>query len=573
MPLDPDALLHDLDGFDPPKPVTVAPDRDDALLQARCEASYSYQAFQQIYRYDMFPQPHLEAAEFIDAAMGDYSFSSGGQQLYMIGWPRNTFKTTIFAQGLPSLALGRNPNARILLSSFRHDVSKRRLRVIKGDLEFNPRFHERFGDGWKPEFREDVWNDDAIYVMRRTNKNLIDPSVACGGVDRSMTGAHYDLIIADDLVTDTNVRTSEMRDKVYDYILDLLPILDPNGVLILIFTRWHVDDAYGRLIRIDQDRVRRGAKKVFEKTIHKAHKPDGTLFFPARLTEAFLQEQKERIGSRKYAAQYDNEPVADEDRTFSMDAKRVRAFDFAQRRTGGGYVIVPGRGQMPVLTTLAWDPAGRKSSASSDSHGLTVVGTDITDLRWVCEARSYKGKPSEVINVVINLMLYYKVWAISIETDGGGGLWIDLLNAELDRRGLARIYIHEFSTGGAPKNERIATAVQPRWERGGYILRPDQHVLLNQLEVFSVAHEQAHEDVLDSLSQHESFARTPEGWERETDNPKDSEYDRWQKEHRSEFGGPGNRSGTTWDINGQDSSLTPAGRARMLDAITGPYQI
>lgn len=547
MPLDPDDLLHALDGFNPPDFAELPEMDPDDELAARCEASYAYTAFRDIYEYDVFPQPHLEAAEFIDNAMGDYQFDSGGQQLYMIGWPRNTFKTTLFAQGTPSLVLGRNPNARILIDSFRHDVSKRRMRAVKQDLEFNKRFHERFGDGWKPEYKEDIWNDDVIYVSRRTDRSLIDPSIACAGVDRSMTGAHFDLIIADDLVTDTNVRTGEMRQKVYEHILDLLPILEPNGVMVLIFTRWHVDDAYGRLIRIDEARERAGRKAVFKKTIHKSHNLDGTLFFPARLTEEFLTEQRERIGSRKFAAQYDNEPVADEDRTFSMDRQRVRSFDFVPRRGGGGYVYVPSRGQMPVLTTLAWDPAGRKASRRSDSHGLTVCGTDITDLRWVCEAQSIKGRPSDIIASVINLALFYKVWAISIETDGGGGLWIDLLNAELTRRGLPGIYVHEYATGGIPKNERIAMAVQPRWERGGYILRPDQHVLLAQIEQFSIAAEADHEDVIDSLAQHESFARTPDGWERDDDNPRDPEFDK-RRDRQREFAEPVSRGGTRWEV-------------------------
>ena len=555
MNYDPEELLGDLDGFDAPPIDPTAFSASDEALQERCDASYAYRAFRDIYQYDVFPQPHLEAAEFIDGALGDFQFSSGGQQLYMIGWPRNTFKTTLFAQGLPSLTLGRNPNARILIDSFRHDVSKRRLRAVKQDLEFNPRFHEEFGEGWKPEFREEVWNDDSIYVLRRTNRSLIDPSIACAGVDRSMTGAHFDLIVADDLVTDTNVRTGEMRNKVYEHILDLLPILDPNGVMILIFTRWHVDDAYGRLMRIDDQRKREKREEVFKKTIRKCHNPDGTLFFPARLTEDFLQKQRERIGSRKFASQYDNEPLSDEDRTFSMERSRVRNFDFWSRVGGGGFVSTP-RGQQPVVTTLAWDPAGRKGGVRADSHGLTVCGTDLTDLRWVCEAKSLKGKPSEIIQTVVNLMLFYKVWAVSIEQDGGGGLWGDLLKAELDRRKIPWPYFHEYSTGGVPKNERIATAVQPRWERGGYIVKPDQHVLINQIESFSISVEADHEDVIDSLAQHESFARVPDGWVREDDNPIDPEFlaRRDRVAAVAEFN-PVGASGTRWDVG---SSLTRA---------------
>jgi hypothetical protein len=109
--------------------------------------------------------------------------------------------------------------------------------------------------------------------------------------------------------------------------------------------------------------------------------------------------------------------------------------------------------------------------------------------------------------------------------------------------------------------------VQPRWERGGYILRPTHHVLLSQIEQFSIAVASDHEDVLDSLSQHEDFAVPPEGrWFTENDNPRDPEYERWAstfgKERAREQ--PTGASGTRWEL---DSSLTASGDARMMDTI------
>ena len=232
------------------------------------------------------------------------------------------------------------------------------------------------GDDWKPEFREDIWNDDSIVISRR-NKPLKEPSITCAGVGRSMTGAHYDFIIADDLVTDTNVTTQEQRDKVYSYITDLLPILEPGGTLVLVFTRWHPDDAYGRLIRLDEERERQGKPARWKKLIRGAYNDDGSLYFPTKLTEEFLAEQKENLGSRKFAAQYLNQPVSEEDKTFNMSLAQLEDFTyFTDSFTGGGIVTTRDGGQFPVDVSMAWDPAGRKYNRHSDFHGLTLVGCD-----------------------------------------------------------------------------------------------------------------------------------------------------------------------------------------------------
>lgn len=490
----------------------------------------------------IMPQPHVEMCNFGDEAVRDCTFKGDEQQLYMVGVPRDCGKTTIFSCDLPIMVLEKNPNARILLDAHRHDASKRRLRAISREID-------RRWPEWKPEFREDIWNDDSIVITRRTEVYQ-DPSIGTAGVDRSMTGGHFDLIVADDLVLDTNIRTAEMRERVYDHIKDLLPILAPGGTLILVFTRWHVDDAYGRFIREDEELERAGYAPDWKKLIRGAYLEDGSLYFPARLTGEFLERAKRRLGSKKFASQYLNQPVSEEDKTFNMDLARIQTFKYFT--TSDGYAVVDAPnlgGQYPVETTIAWDPAGRKPTRTSDSHGITIVGDDPTDRWWLLEAEGIKGRPTDIINRMCNLILFYKPRTVSCEDVLGQGLWLDLLRMELDLRGIPVPGFHEYSPKGVSKNARIEL-LQPRWERGGLIIRPTQTAFMRQADQFSPGVEQDHEDILDSLVQHIEVARPASAMGPVIDNPFDEQWfarkARIEKETR--VSSRAGRSGSVWDV-------------------------
>ncbi|MDE2097372.1 MAG: hypothetical protein KGL39_09025 [Patescibacteria group bacterium] len=512
---------------------TVAPLRPVSAFDAPQEPGALYRFWRDDWGMTVDGAPHVEMANDFEAALGDCSFSGDMPIRLMRGYPRGTFKTTGFSEATPVYVLTRNPNAKILLDGFRHNVAKARLRAIRRKIENDPTLDAHYQtQAWRPAFRSDTWNDEEIIITPRTDLMSREASIATAGVDVSMNAQHFDLIIADDVVTDTNVRTVEGRERVYQHILDLLPILNPGGVLLIVFTTWHVDDAYARLIKLEAERERRGQGRIFDIRMRGAYDGPTGLFFPQRLTHAFLDEQRETMGERKFAAQYLLKPIADEDKTFSMDAAKLRAFTFyttPERRFGGIVRLDTQRNvQLDVETTLAWDPAGRKPSRTTDSHGLTVVGTDSLDIWWILEAFSRKGLPSQILDLVCRLIVTYRPWTVSVEDVAAQGLWLDMLADECGRRGIATSFT-EFSTGGVPKNERIVL-LQPRWPskmmmRADADGRPVHTALWAQMDAFSPGTALDHEDVLDSLVQHLRLTRKPEPRAiRSVENPPDPEY-------------------------------------------------
>jgi hypothetical protein len=480
-------------------------------------------------RDKMRPQPHAEMTQFLQDSCGDFQFKSGGQKLYMLLVPRDCFKTTLGCEDLITLALKENPNLRSMIDAADHKTSKKRLYGIKWQAENNIRLRDVVGE-WKPDFREDIWSNDQVVITARTEGNK-DPSIATGGVDRSMVGSHFELIVADDLVNDINCRTRDGRDKVYEHIFNLTSILEPNGTLVVIGTRWHWDDAYGRIIASEADRKRQGLEPEWEILHRSCYLPDGGLYFAERLTNEYL-ENKRRRNQTLFAANYLNQPIADEDRTFTNIDAHIEPFSFYTAGTKKNGIIRSADLQAPVFVTGAWDPAGVRASKRSNRHGITVVGTDPDDHWWVLHAVGLKGTPAMVVDHVCSVIARYRISRLSCEDVQSQLLWLHLLAIELKKRHLYCELV-EYSTGGVPKAARIEL-LQPKWDNGEIHLLPDQLEFKKQFEDYNANFTEDHFDILDSLVQHMDIAKPANGNAKiiaETDNPIDPDIARFQKDH------------------------------------------
>jgi phage terminase large subunit-like protein len=138
----------------------------------------------------------------------------------------------------------RDPNIRILIVSDtdRHAVNF--LATIKNAFEFSPIIKKYFGD-----LKGDKWSDHAITLAGRT-KILTEPTISAHGASSgAVTSGHYDIIIADDLVTFDNALTEGKREKMKEWFVQtLLPTRIPGGEIHVVGTRYHFRDLYQKLI-------------------------------------------------------------------------------------------------------------------------------------------------------------------------------------------------------------------------------------------------------------------------------------------------------------------------------------
>lgn len=100
--------------------------------------------------------------------------------------------------------------------------------------------------GWG-ERNDDRWREASVQVTRTTHK--VDPTIiAIGAGGKNVTGAHPNLIIADDIEGQESTLTAREREKTKAWFKGtLLPTLMPGGTMVVIGTKKHHDDLYTML--------------------------------------------------------------------------------------------------------------------------------------------------------------------------------------------------------------------------------------------------------------------------------------------------------------------------------------
>lgn len=159
----------------------------------------------------------------------------------LIVMPRGTFKSSIGVVAFCVFLLINNPNIRILIDSEKYENSKNFIREIRGKLE-DSRVTQLFGS-----FRGAQWGEGEVTVAQRT-KILKEASITASGIGAGKTGQHYDVIIHDDLNSEENSQNPEQRQKIIRHYRMNTSILEPDGIMVVIGTRYAVDDVIGVII-------------------------------------------------------------------------------------------------------------------------------------------------------------------------------------------------------------------------------------------------------------------------------------------------------------------------------------
>ena len=167
----------------------------------------------------------------------------------LIVLPRGTFKSSICSVSYPIWLLLRDPNVRILLDSELYSNSKNLLREIREHLQ-QPEVESLFG-----RFRSSTWNEGEITIAQRSVIHK-EASVTASGIGSEKTGMHYSVIIADDLNSPSNSGTLEGRQKVIMHHRYNQAILEPNGIMIVVGTRYSSNDIPGHVLQsLEEARV------------------------------------------------------------------------------------------------------------------------------------------------------------------------------------------------------------------------------------------------------------------------------------------------------------------------------
>jgi len=409
-------------------------------------------------------------------------FKSTPKRIKLILVPRGCFKTTFFTVGWSLQQIARDRNSRILIANATLSNSQKMLSEIKNHITSNETFKELYGEMYDPKLK---WSNNEIVVKGRA-VGTRESTVTVAGAGGNMVSQHYSCILCDDLVNDINSGTRYLADKIIDWWKRSLSLLDPNGVMLVIGTRWSYYELYSYLMEKHQDEI--------DMYIRGAYNPDGSLYFPERLGAEKLKELREFHGSYFFSSFYLNDPV-------DAESALIKKEQIKYYGTGEETQVPDNLAIFSVC-----DPAVSQE-ATADYSSVTTVGIDWQNNWYVLETRRGRWTTGELIT---ELFATFKRWnpiTMSIEVIGQAqGLMEPIYNEE-ERLGVF-LPIEEIKTRSMiSKEARIRSILQPRFERGKVFIRREMEELEDELLRFPKS---KHDDLIDPLTDVEMIGFTPD---------------------------------------------------------------
>lgn len=430
---------------------------------------------------------HREICDTLDAFLQDVIAKKSPRLI--ICMPPRSGKSEIVSRRFPAYAFGKFPDLQVIATSYGADLSMRMNRDVQRIIDDEP-YKDVFpdttlsGSKAKTDSRSYMRTSDLFEIVGHTG------SYRSCGVGGGITGQGADILIIDDPLKDrADANSEKIRNTVWDwYTSTAYTRLSPGGGVIAMCTRWHLDDLIGRLI----DASVSGAGDKFHVINYPAiaefdeqHRKAGEALHPERYPVERLDAIRKTIGSRDWAALYQQHPVPDGGGVFKADW--IRRWN---ERT-----LPPKFDQV----LMSWDMTF-KDSLSADFVVGQVLGKKGASFYLLDQVR---GRWNYVKTKAMLLELVAK-WPQAtrklVEDKANGSAIISDLGRTVS--GLVPI---------TPKESKLAraSAVTPFWEAGNVYI-PDKDVCPwigdFETELFQFP-SGAHDDTVDSMTQALNYFR------------------------------------------------------------------
>ena len=220
----------------------------------------------------------------------------------------------------------------------------------------------------------------------------------------------------------------------------------------------------------------------------KARREDGSLLFPERLTDQFLDSQRKTQGSYIYAHQYQNEIIPGDEQDFKKSW--LVYYD-----------------QIPKLAyTFAFVDPAISLEPGADYTAFVVVDVDVDNVWYLRVAKRMRITATQTIKLIFDLASHYKCKMIGIEVVAYQMALMHFMNDEMRKRKIT-LPIHGVKRGpDMSKSMRIRSLV-PRFEWQRILVRQG---LTDFEDEFNKFPRGSYVDILDALSSIEEIAYPPE---------------------------------------------------------------
>ena len=291
------------------------------------------------------------------------------------------FGKSTLLQAWSAWFLGRKPSRRVLMLSAAEKLALRNSRIVRDYI------------------RSEAWPWDDLSISEDSSAVGQWEIRGAGGLRAigqggTVTGFRCEAIVCDDVQADQG--SPATRDTLEEWFRGVLTTrLEPDGVVVLIQTRWSTDDSVARL-----EQGESGAQWTIInlRAIGQGDDPpglvretfDGGSLWPERWPVEVLLSRKAEVGSAVFESQYMGNPLPDGGRIFDGSwFPRYNALPSPEPvRVAGGYSFEhifgeSGRPQAPPALRVTALDAALKNSLASDFSALCTVEASTTGLHVI----------------------------------------------------------------------------------------------------------------------------------------------------------------------------------------------
>lgn len=218
--------------------------------------------------------------------------------------PRGHLKTELSVVSWPIWDMIRDTSLRTLIRCETAELANARLLQIENHLDDNERFQKYFGNLIPIGKEKKIWNQSQMNVLcdRRRGR---EPTMTAAGITSSRTGFHYDRIILDDVVGESNSDTPEALAKVRVSVQRMAPLGDPGHHINDVGTKWGDNDAHSMFTTAAFQQFNKSS--FFVATVRDTN---DALMWPAYTENQLEMMRASLAGDFDFFCQFYNQPIA-----------------------------------------------------------------------------------------------------------------------------------------------------------------------------------------------------------------------------------------------------------------------
>jgi len=314
----------------------------------------------------------------------------------MIFMPPRHGKSELATKNFPAWFIGRHPDKEVVSTSYNAELAQIFGYDVRNLVTSNA-YKALFGD---------ILRDDSQSKARMVTQN--GGSYSAIGVGGALTGRGADILIIDDPIKGReNADSKTVRDLTWNWFASTAYTrLYKTSAVIVVQTRWHMDDLSGRLL----EKMNDGGEQweiiefpaiALEDEIYKGKlvRNEGSPLWPDQFPLPLLQSIKDVIGVYEWSSLYQQNPITSENQEFKPEwIQKVSFDDIKKIRT---------RRFLTVDTAIS-------RTDDADSTGLCLNFVDEHN-NWNLKAWRARINPKQLIDLIFQLHDEWNIEKVGIE--------------------------------------------------------------------------------------------------------------------------------------------------------------